>query len=1162
MRRGSWIKSAVASITILFIVSLFFSASYAEKSEEEKIAEINKMIEEKGYHWTAGKTSVSGLSAEEKKKLRGFIPPPEELLQTIPMFIPPMVTAPMDVSDPYFDWRGQGGTTPAKSQGGCGSCWAFAAVGQLEGHLRIYDGRIEDLSEQQAIECNTYGSDCDGGWVGAAYEVFEIPGAVHETCMPYQARDDLPCIQSQCQVIGRIATYEYVPNSINSIKEALQTGPVATSMAAVDNFNNYTGGCYDFDTSEPINHAVLIVGWDDFACDGQGAWICKNSWGTGWGIDGFFYIRYGACFIGNYSYQITYIPSIIYVRLNSPNGGEIIDVDSEHNITWTTQREVPDSLSIFLSIDSGASYDDTVATGLVGVNSYNWSVPELPVTTARIKVVAYHGGDVGGYDMSDEDFTIKGKPRRYVSPTGGDSFPYSIPAWAAHSIQDALDAASPGDSIMVASATYSENVSVEKPVYLMGGWESTFSVRDPEIHETTINRSGSVVSFMNIDAGFCGIEGFTISGGTGRSASIPENAVYGGGIFSYLSSPLIKGNKITDCGIAQVLNFSGGGGICCYGGTVMIEDNEITECRAQSGGGIYLYQSTADIRNNLISGSSPNLEYNGLRVGGGVYGLYSTVNLEGNVIEDNDEYKKGGGVYVRFSPTTIDGDSISANDSPDSGGGIYAIGSSLAVAQAVIKDNTAAFSGGGIYHKAENLNITNTAIALNTAGWISGGIYADSSWGGIVNNTIDRNEAGIGGGNVFLVNPPSMDFKNNLLTYGQGNGFQASSLDNVTFQYNNCFGNAPTDIAGVTPDSTNINRNPYYADTTAMDYHLLVHSGGIDTGDPSGSTDPDGSRADQGIFGGPLAVMSAPEYVKNLIALAVDDTTIQLQWDELPSVNYYAIYGDTVNGFIPDETVFLGTVSAGGNSYSHHPVGGCWYYRVSGVNASEYGGGYSNQASACTAGMDLLSPIVTVVYPNGGEIIETGDTLDIQWIATDNINVDSVSIYYSENGGTDYTIITSGELNDSLYRWEAPSMLSDSCLVRVVAYDPSLHTGEDTSDSLFSIKDYTGVGDSEDEEEEPIPHYTNRLEQNYPNPFNGTTMIAYSVAANCYVEIKIYNTAGRLVNVLLQKHRAPGRYETVWTGKDEAGRPVTSGVYFCRIKAGKFSQTRKIIYLR
>ncbi|UCF06059.1 MAG: T9SS type A sorting domain-containing protein, partial [bacterium] len=249
------------------------------------------------------------------------------------------------------------------------------------------------------------------------------------------------------------------------------------------------------------------------------------------------------------------------------------------------------------------------------------------------------------------------------------------------------------------------------------------------------------------------------------------------------------------------------------------------------------------------------------------------------------------------------------------------------------------------------------------------------------------------------------------------------------------------------------------------------------------------------------------------------------------------------------------TAPAGTGTFSHHPVEGCRYYRVSAVNTSGYGGGYADEDGSCVAGQDLIPPTVTVVYPNGGEEIETGDTVYVEWIATDNRWVDSVSIYFSENAGASYELLAHSEPNDSTFMWETPSMLSDSCLIWIVAYDPGTLTGDDVSDSLFCITLTTGDG-------EETPGYVCVLEQNYPNPFNPVTKIAFSNRSAGNISLRIYDTAGRLVRTLIDGWWEVGRHETIWDGRDNAGRAVTSGVYFCRFRAGVFTSTRKMVLLR
>jgi hypothetical protein len=83
------------------------------------------------------------------------------------------------------------------------------------------------------------------------------------------------------------------------------------------------------------------------------------------------------------------------------------------------------------------------------------------------------------------------------------------------------------------------------------------------------------------------------------------------------------------------------------------------------------------------------------------------------------------------------------------------------------------------------------------------------------------------------------------------------------------------------------------------------------------------------------------------------------------------------------------------------------------------------------------------------------------------------------------------------------------------------------------------------------------LYQNYPNPFNPTTKIRYEVAKQCRVSIKIIDILGREVATLIDGNQQPGKYETVWNG---AGYP--SGVYFYRLQAGSYTETKKMILLK
>ncbi|MBN2431903.1 MAG: hypothetical protein JXQ27_10520 [Acidobacteria bacterium] len=214
-----------------------------------------------------------------------------------------------------FDWRDLNGCTPVKNQGNCGSCWAFSTVGGLECQILLLDLMAEDLSEQFLVSCDTSNSGCSGGWFAHDFHITE--GAVRESCFPYTAADD-PCIET-CPRPYYAESWAYIGNSysvpsINAIKQAIYDyGPICAAVAASSSFHAYSGGVYDADDSTVINHAIMLVGWDD----ADGCWILRNSWGAGWGEDGYMRIAYDCNRVGYAANFVTYVP------LNAP----LIDLD-------------------------------------------------------------------------------------------------------------------------------------------------------------------------------------------------------------------------------------------------------------------------------------------------------------------------------------------------------------------------------------------------------------------------------------------------------------------------------------------------------------------------------------------------------------------------------------------------------------------------------------------------------------------------------------------------------------------------------------------------------------------------------------------------------------------------------------------------------------------
>lgn len=201
----------------------------------------------------------------------------------------------------YYDARNDNIITPAKEQGNCGACWLFAAVGTFESHLiKYYKVNTNiDLSEQQVLSCNSYGSDCKGGSALCAFEYWKTRGPLKEEGCLYQA------VQSSCYSISkkelnyRVKRWYTLPKTATDFKRSVfEEGPGVLNFSIYSDFsffwhNATSGAVYTQQWgSKEGSHAVLIIGWDDV----KKAFLCKNSWGVNGGPnkDGTFWIAYSS----------------------------------------------------------------------------------------------------------------------------------------------------------------------------------------------------------------------------------------------------------------------------------------------------------------------------------------------------------------------------------------------------------------------------------------------------------------------------------------------------------------------------------------------------------------------------------------------------------------------------------------------------------------------------------------------------------------------------------------------------------------------------------------------------------------------------------------------------------------------------------------------------
>ncbi|HEX9652472.1 MAG TPA: carboxypeptidase regulatory-like domain-containing protein [bacterium] len=114
------------------------------------------------------------------------------------------------------------------------------------------------------------------------------------------------------------------------------------------------------------------------------------------------------------------------------------------------------------------------------------------------------------------------------------------------------------------------------------------------------------------------------------------------------------------------------------------------------------------------------------------------------------------------------------------------------------------------------------------------------------------------------------------------------------------------------------------------------------------------------------------------------------------------------------------------------------------------------------------------------------------------------------------------------------------------------------SGAIVQLESVTAV----DEEDDPDVPSRFSLNPNYPNPFNPSTVIRFALPEAAVVEISVYDVLGRRVRTLLNELRPLGNHQISWDGRDEHGAVVSSGILFYRIKAGQFSETKRMVLLR
>jgi len=766
-------------------------------------------------------------------------------------------------------------------------------------------------------------------------------------------------------------------------------------------------------------------------------------------------------------------------------------------------------------------------------------------------------------------------------------------------IQQGLNVATEGDTVLVAPSTYYENLfwPATNGITLLSETGAENTIIDGSNSSAVIYTFGTTIDTTTV------INGFTLQNGTADS---------GGGISCLDASPLVK-----NC----IIENNEGGGCAFTNSFAVLKNNEIREnngngikceecsnitteyCNIENnnGSGIYLFStSSGDIIECDITGnstdhgggiycneSSPSLENviitnNSALDGGGIYCLDSSPSLMDVTISDNtstgwEPFYGGGGIYCSNSNPSLENVIITNNSALD-GGGIYCSGSSPSLVNVTITNNSDALRGGGIYCKDSSPSLVNVTIRDNSVSHHGGGIYCEDSNPSLENVTITNNSSDYCGGGIscWHHSSPSLEnvtITNNSTGYGEGGGiscwlYSSPSLVNVTITDNSansgggiyCYHNSSPSLENVTITNNSAGEygggircydsSPSLVNVSITD-NSAVNGGGIYCSGSSPSLSKVTITLNSANLGGAIYCTNSNSTIENCTitenSASEEGDGIYTENSSEPTIHNSNILLNGYGIFNNDPSVML----AADNNYWGDETGPYHeFWNPSGLGDSV--NQFVNPIPFLTEA-DITAPPIP---PFGLDTLAVGlDYFTIIWQNSPIGDLAGYKVYFdSDSTGFPYSDTVDVGIDTT---YTITNLITGTTYyIAVTCYDNS---GEESWYSNEIEVTPGGVNIDDNTLHLPKSFY---LSQNYPNPFNPETTISFSIPKYSKVEISIYNIKGQKVKTIAKKDFEKGIHKVIWNGKDIAGKSVSSGIYFYKMETGNFSEIKKAILLK